>query len=113
MSRERRRLPVDVQPLDVDGSRAVAVGTLLWALAFVVLLVFFRDDLAQGDREWWLWTSLAGAGLGLVGWEYTRHRRSGQEDYAQAVEEVEQRRDAVRPRRGAGRHRPRYERRRR
>lgn len=109
MSRERRRLPVDVQPLDIDGTRAVAVGTLLWALAFVVLLVFFRDDLADADRDWWLWTSLAGAGLGLIGWEYTRHRRSGQKDYAQAVEQVEQRRDAVR----AGRKRPRYERRRR
>jgi hypothetical protein len=62
------------KPVDVDGVRTVLVGTVLWAIAFVVLLVL-RSDLADSGREWWLWTCLAGVGLGLIGYEYTRRRR--------------------------------------
>lgn len=52
----------------------VAVGTALWALAFLALLPF-RDDLADDGREWWLWTCLAGFGLGIYGVHYVRRRR--------------------------------------
>lgn len=62
------------KPVDVDGVQSVLVGTVLWVVAFVVLL-FFRDELAESGRTWWLWTALAGAGLGLIGFEYTRRRR--------------------------------------
>ena len=61
-------------PLDVDGVRTVAVGTVLWAITFVVLALF-RDDLDAQGVGWWLWTCLAGVGLGLLGLEYTRKRR--------------------------------------
>jgi hypothetical protein len=70
----RTYLVAKVEPLDVDGVRTVALGTGLWLLAFVLLLPFYgqlRDD----GRLWWLWTCLAGFGLGLVGWEYCRRRR--------------------------------------
>jgi outer membrane biosynthesis protein TonB len=63
-----------VRPLDVDGVRTVAVGTVLWAITFVVLALF-RDDLDAEGVGWWMWTCLAGVGLGLLGLEYTRKRR--------------------------------------
>jgi hypothetical protein len=62
------------KPVDVDGVQSVLVGTIAWVVAFVVLL-FFRDELAESGRSWWLWTALAGAGLGLIGYEYARRRR--------------------------------------
>ena len=65
----------DVDPLDVDGTRTVAVGSALWLVAFVLLLPF-QDRLAESDRTWWLWTCLAGFGLGVIGWAYCRRRRS-------------------------------------
>lgn len=66
--------PPAVRPLDVDGVRTVAIGTVLWAIAFVVL-VLFRDDLDAEGLGWWIWTCLAGVGLGLLGLEYARKRR--------------------------------------
>jgi Protein of unknown function (DUF2530) len=76
MARRRRRgaEPPAVRPFDVDGVRTVAVGTVLWAIAFVVLALL-RDDLVERGVGWWLWTCLAGVGLGLLGLEYTRKRR--------------------------------------
>ncbi|HXU98588.1 MAG TPA: DUF2530 domain-containing protein, partial [Jiangellaceae bacterium] len=76
MARRRRRGqgPPAVRALDVDGVRTVAVGTVLWAITFVVLALF-RDDLDAQGVGWWLWTCLAGVGLGLLGLEYTRKRR--------------------------------------
>lgn len=62
-----------VRPLDVDGTRTVLVGTLLWAAAFCVLLPFWDRLEAQG-RLWWLWTCLVGVGLGVLGWEHCRRR---------------------------------------
>lgn len=53
----------------------MALGTAVWALVGLVLLVFFRDTLVAEQREWWLWTCLAGVGIGLLGWAYCRRRR--------------------------------------
>lgn len=66
--------PAPPKPLDVDGVQTVLVGTVLWVVAFVVLLLF-RGELDEQGRAWWLWTALAGAGLGMLGYEYTRRRR--------------------------------------
>ena len=41
-----------MRPVDVDGVRTVAVGTVLWAITFVVL-VLFRDDLDAEGVGWW------------------------------------------------------------
>jgi len=54
------------EPLDVDAARVVAAGTILWFVGFLVLLPF-RDRLAAAGHEVWLWTCLAGVGLGLIG----------------------------------------------
>ena len=71
---DRVYLVADVEPLDVDGVRTVAVGAALWLLAFVALLPFY-GRLAEDGRTWWLWTCLSGFGLGLFGYEYCRRRR--------------------------------------
>ena len=65
----------DVEPLDVDGVRTVEVGAGLWLLGFLALLPFY-STLAETGRVWWLWTCLAGFGLGLLGVEYCRRRRA-------------------------------------
>ena len=68
----------DVAPLDVDGVRTVEVGVALWLLDFLALLPYY-GRLEDAGRVWWLWTCLAGFGLGLFGLEYCRRRRRARE----------------------------------
>ena len=70
----RTYIVADVEPLDVDGVRTVEVGSALWLIGFVALLPFY-GELQDNGRVWWLWTCLAGFGLGLFGLEYCRRRR--------------------------------------
>ena len=69
----RTYIVADVEPLDVDGVRTVEVGLGLLLHAFIGLLPFY-GTLADTGRTWWLWTCLAGFGLGLCGLEYVRRR---------------------------------------
>jgi Protein of unknown function (DUF2530) len=76
----RTYLVADVDPLDVDGVRTLEVGTAIWLVAFVALLPFY-GKLDETGRTWWLWTCMAGFGLGLFGIEICRRRskqRAGQ-----------------------------------
>ncbi len=66
-------LIADVEPLDVTGVRTVTVGTLLFGLAFVLLLPFY-GRLEDEGRTWWLWTCLTGFGLGMFGIDFCRRR---------------------------------------
>ena len=70
----RTYIVADVEPLDVDGVRTVQVGLGIWFVTFLALLPFW-GALADADRTWWLWTCMAGFGLGLFGLEYCRRRR--------------------------------------
>ena len=70
----RTYIVANVDPLDVDGTRTVAVGAGLWLVAFVLLLPFY-GRLEETDRVWWLWTCLAGFGLGVLGWDHCRRRK--------------------------------------
>ena len=75
----------DVEPLDVDGVRTVEVGTAIWLLGFLALLPFY-GRLQDTGHEWWLWTCLAGFGLGLFGLEYCRRRRKARAEGREVVE---------------------------
>ncbi len=70
----RTYLVADVAPLDVDGVRTLLVGSIMWAVAFVMLLPF-SGRLREDGHLWWLWTCVAGFGLGLLGWDFCRRRR--------------------------------------
>jgi len=80
----RTYVVADVDPLDVDGTRTVAVGSGLFLLAFLVLLPFY-GRLEDAGKAWWVWTCLAGFGLGVVGWGYCRHRRVRRQRRAMAT----------------------------
>ena len=69
----------NVEPLDVDGVRTVEVGSALWLVAFVALLPFY-GRLEETGRLWWLWTCMAGLGLGMIGLEYCRRRRKRRDE---------------------------------
>ncbi|WP_237742805.1 DUF2530 domain-containing protein [Actinopolymorpha alba] len=80
MSRDDRPHPrlleqAHIEPADVDGVRAVTVGTIAWAVAFLALLPF-AGRLRDAGADWWLWTCLTGAGLGVIGSIYCRRRRA-------------------------------------
>ncbi len=62
-----------IHPLDVTGVRTVTTGTGLFAFAAVALLLNL-DWLRDHDRMWWLWTCVAGVGLGLFGYVYCSRR---------------------------------------
>ncbi len=63
-------------PVDADGVSAAAVGTALWVVAGVILLVFFRTPLADAGASWWLWVPPVGAALGGLGLIYVVRRRN-------------------------------------
>lgn len=55
------------EPLDVDVARLVLIGMGLWVVAFLVMLPF-RSSLVEDGRGFWLWTCVAGFGLGILGY---------------------------------------------
>ena len=63
----------EVKPLDLSGIPTVITGIVLWAVAFVVLLVF-RRHLEDDGLDWWLWVPVAGFALGLIGLWYCKRR---------------------------------------
>lgn len=65
----------EVEPMDVDGVRTMTVGTITWGVIAIALLPFLGTLEEQG-RTWWLWSAVAGFGLGLIGIEYCRRRRN-------------------------------------
>ena len=73
---EQRRL-IQPPPVQMNAGRIVAVGTILWFIAFVALLPFY-GWLGRTDHRIWLWTCLAGWVLGIIGFLLMmRHRREG------------------------------------
>ncbi|HET7530347.1 MAG TPA: DUF2530 domain-containing protein [Mycobacteriales bacterium] len=70
---QRPRRP-DPEPLQVNEARIVLAGLALWIVGFVVLLVFFRDDLRRHDAGWWLWACVVGIALGLYGLRFVSRR---------------------------------------
>ena len=66
----------EVEPIDHHEVEVVLVGMALWAIAFVVLVVFFRHDLHRHHTTWWLWSCVAAEGFGLYGLRFALRRRS-------------------------------------
>lgn len=69
-----RRL-VTPPPVQMNARRIVAVGTVIWFVAFVALLPFY-GWLGRHGHHIWLWTCLAGWILGVLGWSIMRRHRS-------------------------------------
>ncbi|MEW2376693.1 DUF2530 domain-containing protein [Micromonospora sp. NPDC047812] len=59
--------PPRPEPLDPPMVPFALAGMAAWALAGLVLLVFFRDWLSAHDHQDWLWTCLAGFLWGFPG----------------------------------------------
>lgn len=65
----------DPAPVKTDDRKAYLVGLIAWVIALVLVIVFLPTLTADG-RGWWLWTCIAGLGLGLIGLLYTHWRRT-------------------------------------
>jgi hypothetical protein len=64
-------------PPPVDSMRVIGIGTGIWLVAFVALLPWW-SWLGRHDHRIWLWTCLAGFGLGLIALVIVgRHKRAG------------------------------------
>jgi hypothetical protein len=77
IDRPSRATLVTPPPAPVNSRLVVTIGTILWFVAFVVLLPFYGWLGEHGHRVW-LWTCLAGWVLGLLGLALmSRHRKAG------------------------------------
>lgn len=65
-----------VQPpaVQINTRRITAIGTALFFAGFIVLLPFYGWLGRHGHRVW-LWTCLAGAVLGVIGYSIMRRHR--------------------------------------
>ncbi|MEI5522308.1 DUF2530 domain-containing protein [Streptomyces brasiliscabiei] len=61
------------EPLEGPVVPVIIGGTILWLLLFVVQLPFYGWFEDHG-HTWWVWTCLAGGGLGFIGIYYVRRR---------------------------------------
>ncbi|HEX8006126.1 MAG TPA: DUF2530 domain-containing protein [Trebonia sp.] len=65
---QRPARPAPPPPREADDRLVAGVITACWAVALVVLAIT-RDALPPGSR-WWVWTCVAGFGMGLFGLWY-------------------------------------------
>jgi hypothetical protein len=77
-----RRLPLGQppryeapEPLEGPVVATAIGGTLIWFALFLVQLPFY-GWFADHGHAWWVWTCLAGGGLGIVGVWYVRRREA-------------------------------------
>ena len=69
----RRTRRPDPPPLETNDVTVVAVGTALWALGLLVLVVLEVTGAAE-VRTWWMGMCGYGIALGLFGVRYCRRR---------------------------------------
>lgn len=67
------RSSTQLEPLEVNGITAVTIGTGIWSVATLVL-VLMRDQLEASGRENWIAIGVCGIILGLLGIRYTKRR---------------------------------------
>jgi hypothetical protein len=68
-----RDLKTELTPLEVNGITAVTIGTGLWSVATLVM-VLMRDQLEASGRGDWIAIGGCGIILGLLGMRYTKRR---------------------------------------
>lgn len=68
-------------PLEANDQLVTALITAGWVIALVVLLIV-HGDLPPRER-WWIWTTVAGLGLGLFGLVYVPHLKRSRTRMAQ------------------------------
>ncbi len=61
------------EPLEGPVVATITGGTIVWFALFLIQLPFYGWFHDHG-HAWWLWTCLAGGGLGLIGIWYVRKR---------------------------------------
>ena len=60
-------------PLEVNGITAVTIGTGIWSVA-TLIMVLMRDQLEASGRGDWVAIGVCGIILGLLGMRYTKRR---------------------------------------
>jgi len=60
-------------PLEVNGITAVTIGTGIWSVA-TLIMVLMRDQLEASGRGDWIAIGVCGIILGLLGMRYTKRR---------------------------------------
>jgi hypothetical protein len=63
----------ELKPLEVNGITAVTLGTGIWSVATLVM-VLMRDELEASGRGDWIAIGVCGIILGLLGMRYTKRR---------------------------------------
>jgi hypothetical protein len=63
----------ELKPMEVDLAKIVLVGTVLYAVAAVILLAL-HTSLTNDGHGRWPWIAVSGVGLGLFGLSYVRRR---------------------------------------
>ncbi|MFE7134450.1 DUF2530 domain-containing protein [Streptomyces sp. NPDC057638] len=61
------------EPLEGPVVGTITGGTIIWFVLFLLQIPFYSWFDERG-LMWWVWTCLAGAGLGLIGIWYVRRR---------------------------------------
>ena len=63
----------ELKPLEVNGITAVTIGTGIWSVA-TLIMVLMRDQLEASGRGDWIAIGVCGIILGLLGMRYTKRR---------------------------------------
>jgi uncharacterized membrane protein YbhN (UPF0104 family) len=63
----------DPEPIKTNDTAAMAVGTALWVVALIALLIFPPTP----ENSWWVWTCVTGVVFGLFGIWFVRRPRRG------------------------------------
>jgi hypothetical protein len=63
------------EPLEGPVVATITGGTVIWFALFLVQIPFYGWFDERG-LMWWVWTCLAGGGLGLIGIRYVRGREA-------------------------------------
>ena len=70
---ESQSAKAELAPLEVNGITAVTIGTGIWSVA-TLIMVLMRDQLEASGRGNWIAIGVCGIILGLLGMRYTKRR---------------------------------------